>query len=113
MQTVNFKKIYVGRDAEMPLYVFQPHMLQFWQEVLLDEPSTKSVMIFRKNKYGDISVETIMRENDHIRSHVADDTISEERMWNNVYTATSNGCLVYLTLNAKRYNRWFEEHRDE
>ena len=101
---IRFKRIYVG-DSELPTEHFEPRMIPTWREVLLDETSTKSVMIFRKNRYGDISMETIMRDNGHIRSHVNDDTVNEKRMWKTVYMAYQNGCDVYLTLDPKRFNR--------
>ena len=98
MDAIHFKKIYVMATCELDAFDFELGMIKYWKEVLVDEPNTMSVMIFRKNRHGDISVETIMRDRGGIKSHVADTTVSEEYMWNTVNLAYENGCDVYLTL---------------
>lgn len=107
---IPFKKIYIGKEMELDQSELTPCLKDIWKEILLDESNTKSVMIFRKNKYGDISIETIMRDNGDIISHIGDDYIDESTVWHTVEIASQNGCDVYLTLDRhKYYQLWYNE----
>lgn len=102
-----FAKIYVGRDSILPQSRLNDNILKLWDEILLDETETKAVMIFRKNKRGEISVETILRDKNHIRSYVSDDFITEDQMWDIVHEACHR-CTVYMTINCRKYNQYIE-----
>lgn len=109
---IPFKKIYIGKEMELDQEDLTPCLLDIWKEVLLDETNTKSVMIFRKNKYGNISIETIMRDNGDIVSHIGDEYIDDQKVWSTVELASQHGCDVYLTLDRhKYYQLWYNNER--
>jgi hypothetical protein len=73
-------------------------MLTNWKEILIDETSTKSVMVFRKDIFGDISMETITRINGKLKSYVAEEQIFQETVDDILRLCNQRGYEIHITL---------------
>ena len=75
------------------------YVLSHWSEILIDEASTKSVMVFRKDKiFGDISMETITRINGRLKSWVAEEQIWPETVDEILMLCNQRGYEIHFTL---------------
>lgn len=93
------EKIYDHDGIELDTDQVNPEtVLSKWKEILIDEASTKSVMIFRKDPMGDISMETITRMHGRIKTYVAEEEILQETVDEILLMCNQRGYEIHITL---------------
>jgi hypothetical protein len=73
-------------------------MMHHWKEILIDETSTKSVMIFRKDVFGDICMETVTRMHGKIQTYVSEEEITQKTVDEILLLCNQRGYEIHITL---------------